>query len=430
MVSTMLLEFRLGNYRSFRNENTLSLVAASDRSLESTNTAETHVPGISRAVRSTVIYGANASGKSNLIRGLQLMRGVVIESASLQPNQTFNVQPFRLDQDSATQPTLFEVTFLLDSTRYQYGFEFTPERIWAEWLLVYQKSKPQRWFSRKTSETDGKDVYEFGSHLVGPKRIWQDATRRNALFLSTAVQLNSEILAPLYRWFEEDLVVFLDGGQLPFEFSTRMLQTPGGGSRIAGLLRAADIAITSISAEPKKGVLHSFKLQPGQGLTDSKIEENEILFPKFKHTVGSFSTEFDFLDESQGTQKMFSLAGPLFDVLEKGRIIAIDELDRSLHPLLVRHVIKAFQSPELNPAGAQLIFTTHDTAQLDNTLLRRDQIWLAEKKHATQASELVPLTEFSPRKGEALERNYLGGRYGGVPILAGRLVDGSSSAER
>jgi hypothetical protein len=194
------------------------------------------------------------------------------------------------------------------------------------------EAKPQRWFDRNAGETDGKDIYEFGSHFVGPKRIWQDATRQNALFLSTAVQLNSEILNPLYKWFAENLVVFLDGGQLPVEFSTSMLQTPSGCARIAALLRAADIAIASISAEPKKGVLQSFTLRSDLGLTDAKVEEKEVLFPKFKHTVGGVSAEFDFPDESQGTQKMFSLAGPLFDVLEKGGVVVIDELDRSLHP--------------------------------------------------------------------------------------------------
>jgi len=430
MVNALLLEFRVRNYRSFRNENVLSLVAASDRSLERTNTVGTGIPYLPRAVRGAVVYGANASGKSNLIRALQVMRGIVLESASVQHNQTFNVQPFRLDEDSATQPTLFEVTIMLDGVRYQYGFEFTSTRIRAEWLLVYQKAKPQKWFDRRASETGGKDRYEFGSHLVGPKRIWHDATRDNALFLSAAVQLNSEALAPLYRWFAEDLVVFPDGGEMPFEFSTSMLQTPGAGARIAAMLRAADLAITSISAEPRKGVRHSFKLQPGQGPTDVTVEEKDVLLPKFKHTVGGVSAEFDLLEESQGTQKVYSLAGPLFDVLEKGRVVVIDELDRSLHPLLVRQVIETFQDPELNPHGAQLIFTTHDTAQLDNTLFRRDQIWLTEKPRASQVSELVPLTEFSPRKGEALERNYLGGRYGGVPILASRLVDGSPSAEK
>ena len=430
MSNTILLEFRVRNYRSFQNENSLSLVAAADKSLEYTNTIETGLQALPRAVRTAVIYGANASGKSNLIRGLQSMRSIVKDSASMKPNQPLDVQPFRLDQMSPAEPTMFEVTIMLAGIRYQYGFELSPERIQSEWLLVYQKAKPQRWFERRSGKSEGKDIYEFSSHLIGSKRVWQDATRPNALFLSTAVQLNSEILAPLYNWFAHEMVVFPDGGQLPFHFSTSMLQKVDDSNQIAKLLQAADMAVSSISAEPKKTFLHSVTLRPEQGFSDLTSEEKEVLHPRFKHIVGPVSVDFDFADESQGTQKMFSLAGPLLDILRKGRTVVIDELDRSLHPLLVRQIIETFQDPELNPNGAQLIFTTHDTAQLDNSLLRRDQIWFAEKQHGTQASELISLSEFSPRKSEALERNYLGGRYGGVPILARQLIGQSALAEK
>ena len=425
----MLLEFRVRNYRSFKSENVLSLVASRDSSLAPTNTIETEIPSLPRALRSAVIYGANASGKSNLMRALQLMRGVVLESAALQPTQTFIVQPFRLNRVSLAEPTLFEITVLLSGVRYQYGFEFTPTRIVSEWLLVYQKSKPQRWFDRRAGVTDAKDKFEFGPHLPGAKRIWQESTRPNALLLSTAVQLNSEALSPLYRWFAESLNVFLDGGHLPPDFSTLMVQSPTGQARIAALMSAADIAIAAIAVEPMKAFRQSFNLDPTKGLADSKLEEAEILMPRFTHKTGEAWAEFEFNDESQGTQKLFSLAGPLFDIIEKGSVLAIDELDRSFHPLLVRQIIETFQNPKINRLGAQLIFTTHDTAQLNNALLRRDQIWFAEKRR-DQSSELVPLTEFSPRKGEALERGYLEGRYGGVPVLANLLIDESPRAER
>ncbi len=141
------------------------------------------------------------------------------------------------------------------------------------------------------------------------------------------------------------------------------------------------------------------------------------------------AAEFDFGDEFQGTQKLFSLAGPLLDIIDKGRILAIDELDSSLHPLLMRQILKAFQDPELNTKGAQIIFTTHDTSLLDGKVLRRDQIWFTEKLE-DQSSVLIPLTEFSPRKGEAIERGYLSGRYGGVPILRDRLIAGRRGAAR
>jgi hypothetical protein len=356
------------------------------------------------------------------------MRGVILESASLQPNQSFNVQPFRLDSKTAQEPTLFEAAILLDGVRYQYGFEFTSTRIVGEWLLVYQTAKPQKWFERKWDPEANKETFEFGPHLTGAKRLWQDSTRPNALFLSVAVQLNSEALAPLHQWFAQSLNVYLEGGQLAPDFSTSMLQTSDGQKRITAMMASADFAISSISAVPTKGFSQSFQLDPSTGHSNSKFEETEFLFPRFKHTSGDVTAEFDIGDESQGTQKMFALAGPLFDILDKGRVLVIDELDRSLHPLLVRQIIKTFQDPELNCKNAQLIFTTHDTAQLDGDLIRRDQIWFTEKGR-DQGSELVSLASFSARKDEAFEKRYLDGRYGGVPILSDHLLVGSDCGE-
>ena len=425
----MLLEFRVRNYRSFSQESVLSLVASRDIDLLKTNTTATNIESLPRAVRSAVVYGANASGKSNLLRAMQLMRGVVLESVSLQPSQSFNVQPFRLDDALKSGPTLFEITIILDGIRHQYGFEFTPTRIVAEWLLVYQKAKPQRWFDRRFDTQSEKDVFEFSSFLAGQKRGWQDATRPNALFLSTAVQLNSEQLRPLHSWFAESLIVLLEGGQVSFDVSTNMVQTPEGQNAVTTLMGSADIAISSISAVRRKGFRQFFSFDAATGKADSQREEGEVLVPMFRHQAGSVSADFEYLDESQGTQKLFSLAGPLLDILNNGKVLVIDELDRSLHPLLVRQIVQTFQDQKRNERGAQLIFSTHDTSLLDNRLLRRDQVWLAEKRR-DQSSELVPLTEFSPRKGEALEKGYLSGRYGGVPVLEERLNAGTRRGEK
>lgn len=417
----MLLEFRVRNYRSFGQEKTLSLVASSDKDMLETNTAATGIASLPRAVRSAVVYGANASGKSNLLRAMLLMRGVVLESVQLKPDQPYNVQPFRLDEKLRAEPTLFEATIVLEGVRYQYGFEFTPHRIISEWLLVYQKAKPQRWIERHYDAKSEQETFEFSSHLSGQKRAWQEATRPNALFLSTAVQLNSEQLKPLHSWFADSLVVLLDGGMLPFGFSTDMVRQPEGQDAIRAMMAAADIAISVITAVPKKSVMQAVKFDLATGASETSREEGEILVPEFTHAAGKVTANFDFVDESQGTQKLFSLAGPLLDIIKNGKILIIDELDRSLHPLLVRQIINTFQDPVLNERGAQLFFSTHDTSLLDNNLVRRDQIWLTEKR-ADQSSDLVPLTEFSPRKGEALERGYLSGRYGGVPIINQRLI--------
>jgi AAA15 family ATPase/GTPase len=417
----MLIEFRVRNFRSFGQESVLSMVASSDRDLLETNTVETGIPSLPRAVRSAVLYGANASGKSNLLRAMQLMRGVVLESVLLKPEQLFNVSPFRLDEKLKSEPTLFEVTIVLDGVRHQYGFEFTPSRIVSEWLLVYQTRKPQRWIDRRFDPETGTETFEFSPSLAGQKRAWQEATRPNALFLSTAVQLNSDQLMPLHRWFQDFLIVLLDGAMLPFDYSTSLVRTPEGERAVRAMMTAADIAISSIKTIARKGFIQHVQLDMFSGASETNRQEGELLLPQFTHSAGNVSAEFEYADESQGTQKLFALAGPLLNIIRQGKILVIDELDRSLHPLLVRQVVNTFQDPALSSSGAQLLFTTHDTTLLDQTLLRRDQIWFAEKT-AGQSSILVPLSEFSPRKGEALEKGYLAGRYGGVPILDQRLI--------
>lgn len=415
----MLIEFRVRNFRSFGQESALSMVASSDTQLIDTNTVETRIPSVPRAVRSAVVYGANASGKSNLLRAMHLMRGVVLESIRLTPEQLINVAPFRLDEKLKNEPTLFEVTLIIDGVRHQYGFEFIPSRIISEWHLVYQTRKPQRWIDRRYDPETGNETFEFSPSLAGQKRAWQEATRPNALFLSTAVQLNSEQLMPLHRWFSDFLIVLLDGGMLPFDYSTNLIRTPQGEIAVRSMMAAADIAISSIKAVTRRGAFQQVKFDMSRA-PEASQQERELLFPQFTHSAGNASAEFEYFDESQGTQKLFALAGPLLDIIKQGKILVIDELDRSLHPLLARQIVNTFQDPVIG-RRAQLVFTTHDTTLLDQTLLRRDQIWLAEKT-AEQSSILVPLSEFSPRKGEALEKGYLAGRYGGVPILDQRLI--------
>ena len=166
----MLIEFRVKNFYSLRDEQVLSLVASKDKTYLDSNTLDTGIKAAPALLRSAVIYGANASGKSTVIKSLQYMRGVVAESATvIQPGQTYKVQPFRLDSSSASQPTKFEITFLLDGERYQYGFAMTTRRIVSEHLLVYKAFKPQRWFERYVDDKTGEDIYEFGPSLKGPK---------------------------------------------------------------------------------------------------------------------------------------------------------------------------------------------------------------------------------------------------------------------
>ncbi len=346
------------------------------------------------------------------------MRGVVMESATvIQPGQTYAVQPFRLDVESASQPTEFEVTFILDGVRYQYGFAMTAQRIVSEHLLVYKAFKPQRWFERHFDESTGKDVYDYGPGLKGSKSLWEGATRPNALFLSMAVQLNSEALRPIFSWFASGLVILNEQAQLGPQVSIQMLKEAEGRKQICDFLSASDISIDDIEVVTRKVPGQALHFDLVAGKTEVRTEEMEEHQVRFSHVTGQGKAVFDLMDESNGTRSLLFLAGPVMDILGKGQTLVIDELDTSLHTLLVRELVRLFHRPDVNTCGAQLIFTTHDTSLLDApNLFRRDQVWFVEKDR-DQASALVSLSEFSPRKNEALERGYLMGRYGAVPFL-------------
>lgn len=414
----MLIEFRVTNFRSLRDEQVLSMVASKDKTLLDTNTLATGISAAPTVLRSAAIYGPNAGGKSNLIKALQYMRGVVMESATvIQPGQAFGVQPFRLDATSADEPTAFEATFVVDGVRHQYGFAMTSERIVSEYLLVYKAFKPQHWFKRHFDEESGRDVYDFGPGLKGQKAVWESATRANALFLSMAVQLNSEQLSPIFNWFSRQLVIFNELTPLNQRVAIEMLRDPEGKKLICSFLSAADISIADIDVVTRKVPGKSVRFDLVAGKTEvraQEVEENEL---RFHHVTANGKAVFGLGEESSGTRNLLFLAGPVLDIVGKGQTLVIDELDTSLHTLLVRRLVQLFHNVDLNMSGAQLIFTTHDTSLLDAPdLLRRDQVWFVEKGR-DQASRLFGLSEFSPRKNEALERGYLMGRYGGLPLL-------------
>ena len=411
----MLLEFRVRNFRSIRDEQALNLIASGDKELAATHLASTGLKSVPHALRSVVVYGPNASGKSSLLRALDYMRAVVAESATvIQPGQTYNVQPFKLDPATAHQPTEFELTFLLSGVRHQYAFAMTPQRIVSESLLVYRSSKPTQLFSRQHIDGDGYD-YEFSTYLTGPRKLWQESTRPNALFLSMAAQLNSEQLSPVFNWIVRNITFLPAGATVLPDFTTALLATEQGRASIREFLSAADISIADVQAVPRKGMQAQWVMS-ASGLQASQ-EEREFLMPVFEHSTPKGSAKFELHDESEGTQRLYGLIAPVLDCLRDGRVLVVDELDSSLHTLLVRRLVTMFQTPELNPSGAQLIFSTHDTSLLDHTLFRRDQIWFTEKD-ADQATRLYPLTDFSPRKQEAWERGYLAGRYGAVPFFS------------
>jgi hypothetical protein len=414
----MLIEFKVRNFRSLRDEQSLSFVASTDREHVATHCIETGIKAAPRLTRAAVIYGANASGKSNLIFSLATLRNLVLLSTSM-PDAVRAEQytPFRLDARTASEPTEFEITVLIDGVRYQYGFSYDAEHIRDEWLVVYRTAKGQTWFDRRWSAKAGEHEWApFSNYFTGAKETWKQATRPNALFLTTAIQLNNEQMKPLWRWFNEGLSIINWMGFGGIGQTLRLLEDPTLKKRVLELMRAADLHIADIEVERVPGQQVDFKVEPGKA-PEISARDQEVPVVKYIHQVeGGERVAFDNRFESLGTQRLLSYIGPVLDAIEHGKLLVIDEIDSSLHPMVVRFLLKLLHDPSLSKHGAQLWMTTHDSSLLDSALLRRDQFWFVDKD-AQQASRLYPLTDFSPRKGEALEKSYLRARYGGVPNI-------------
>jgi AAA15 family ATPase/GTPase len=367
-------------------------------------------------VRVAVVYGANAAGKSNLIRALHFMRRFILSSAKeLQKGEAISVDSFLFDKEYASQPSKFEVTFTKDKVRYQYGFELDKQRIYEEWLFVYPSGRRQQWFHRVYDKDKNKYFWKFSALFTGQKQLWKDSTRENALFLSTAVQLNSEQLVSIFDWFQKDLVVIPAFNRIHPRKSVAQLDTKEGKKKILKYINVADSSVSDILTVVEK---FSAEKLP-KDMPDSLKEEikndfsGKDIITKLEF-VHPDKVSLDFEEESHGTQKFFAYAGYWIDALENGTVLVVDELDNNLHPLVVRFLINLIYESEKNKP--QLVFTTHDTSLLDSNIFRRDQIWFVEKdKHNT--TQLYPLLDFSPRKDEAIGRGYLQGRYGALPYI-------------
>ena len=412
----MLLRFRVSNFRSFRTEQTLSMVAGPIRDRSET---VFHPSGVEDGVLPVAaIYGANASGKTNVVLALQFMRNAVRNShARWEPDKPIQLDPFAGESAS---PTTFAADFLLDGVRYQYGFSAIPEAVLEEWVFAYPLGKKQAWFAREK----GKPI-SFSAKLPGDNRTIERLTRPNSLFLSAAAQNNHEALSPLYRWFLRSLL-FVVGERSKIRWQTIALcQDTESKDKLAQLLSLADLGIVDLRVEDAPNIQTSLMNALTLGIKDAPNIQTSLMNALtlgikrevlFLHQIGVSTLPFRQSQESKGTIAFLSLLDPVLRALDDGGVVCIDELDDSLHPLLAREVIRLFSDAKRNPKGAQLIFNTHDTNLLSADVLRRDQIWFTEKAR-DGASQLYPLTDFKPRREENLESGYLQGRYGAIPFL-------------
>jgi hypothetical protein len=399
----MLLRFKFSNYRSFRAEQELSLVAGP---LKDHGESVFEIPGLNeRALPVAAIYGANASGKTTVLRALQFMNRVLRESHRLwEPGQAIPLESFAGEVPES--PTRFMVDFIHAGIRHQYGFALSSSTVLEEWLRAYPKGHKQTWFSRKA----GKPI-SFSEKLAGENRVIEQLTRKNSLFLSAAAQNNHEMLRPIYDWFWTNLVFVTGDRSEETKQTIKMCEEDREThALITRLLSVADLGIADISITESTGGL-------AEQIMRSMLEHATVpRTVKLLHRINGALLPLELEHESAGTAAYLALLGPLVEALRWGGVICVDELDSSLHPLIAIEIMRFFEDPVQNPKRGQLIFNTHDTNLLNTGILRRDQIWFTEKD-AKGESHLYPLTDFKPRREENLESGYLQGRYGAIPFI-------------
>lgn len=384
------------------------------------------LPGLQdlKLVKAVALYGPNAGGKSNLLRALLFLQWLVVNSATgLKPGAKLPSESFRLDPESEEQPTVLTLTFVAEQVRYEFAVAVSQERVVQERLVAYQTGRAQVWYDRVWNE----DRMAYDWSPVQPTEFKRDPgivekTRDNALFLSTAAQWNNTQVAPVYRWFESKLC-FLNlsaGASLEPSLTAKLMgQSPDTRIALQSLLRTADLGVIGVDAKERDIPDDDFR----KAFTSVEKELGKKILPRKAWDI-SFHHEGEegkvvslpWSDESAGTCRFFSLLGPGMEVVSNQQVICIDELDTSLHPLLVAELLRLFFKATGKNPGAQLLFTTHNPLLLDTTLLRRDQVWFADKDRQG-ASFLYPLTDYKPRVDESLVRGYLSGRYGSVPFI-------------
>ncbi|WP_195818729.1 AAA family ATPase [Roseobacter sp. MH60115] len=416
----MLLSFSATNYKSISDTQTLSLVGSKLKGPR--DPLELSVPGGGNGVLPcAIIYGANAAGKSNLVNAISIMRRLVLDShRDAAREASLPARPFLLDDDFEGEPTAFEVSFMVNSVRYDYGFSFDERQFFEESLYSYPEGRRRKLFERK----DGS--ISFGSGMKGEKRTLQRFLRENALFLSVATQNKHEELSAIFSFFEDMYFsnrISVGGHVIDVAFRENEID-----ERTISFLEAIGTGVvgyqqTEVSRpEEFKAMLTDIKALMEKH-TDSPAPSNwdEEAEKDFKIELGHMtkSGEKRFFEgslESAGTRRLLIIMNRIFETLDKGQVAIIDELDASLHSVAVKAMLALFFDPNVNKHNAQIIATTHDTNLLDPEFLRRDEIWFVEKEVSGE-SEYFSLAEIVARKGEIFEKSYLAGRYGALPVM-------------
>ena len=413
----MLLQFLVQNYLSIRDEAILSLEPSSDKDHEENIISA----GNYRAINLAAIYGANASGKTSIYKAITVALNTLRNSNIRQINDLLPIIPFKFDEKSIRNPSKFEFTFVAsDNKKYIYGFSADQKRIHEEYLYRYNSNKPSLIFERNNSE------YKFSRKEKSLLEPLVRMNTENKLFLATATAWNVESTTIPYKWLSEKIDAYTNDENIPnIALSMYRTNTEENVHFTKELLKKADININDIHVNEKKIennqappflgklIIGGQQVQLAEQYEIRIITDHEVLDAENNSRIYNLSLG----EESLGTQQLFFLSPLLKKTLEEGKVLVVDEIDRSLHPFIVKYLVNLFRNREINKNGAQMIFTTHETTLLSLDTFRRDQIYFTEKDYASGATDLYSLDEFSVRKTDNIEKGYLLGRYGAIPFL-------------
>lgn len=403
-VFYMLIDFSIENFTSIKDKITFSLESTASKKL-SKNIIE-NSPSL---VKKAMILGANASGKSNLIKGIGFIRYMVTTSNQFNIDNKIPTIPYKFDKKSIKNPSKFEVNFVYDEIRYRYGFSCTDKEITEEYLYYWIKNKEILIFKRNE-----KNMFRFRKDSARQKK-YSSQTIPNVLYVSRATQLGNEKTKPVYEFFSHYLIINTNLSWHQYTLES-MSNNPKIKEEIINILKKSDFGgINDIVVKKEKSQIKEITF--GIGKENPKIIDSvgDVLDVKFVHKINDEQVSLNLYEESAGTIKTLDLLGPFLDILENGRVVIIDELESSLHPEISNFLVKLFTSKH-NKKNAQLIFTTHNTSFLDNKLFRKDQVHFCEKK-PNNATELISLSDFDIRQDADFEKAYKEGRFGGVPFI-------------
>ena len=413
----MLLRFVVENHLSIRESQELSFAACSLRD-RSDGLIDCKAVQSGSVLPAIVIYGANASGKSNIVDAIETMKGMVLWShIKGQPGGSILRHSFKLDPDCRQTPSRFGIDFFMDDVRYHYGFEVTDEVFTAEWLYTFPSSHRRKLFERDNSE------FHFGRWLRGQNRNIAGLTRPNSLFLSAAAQNGHKQLSKIYEYFGS--IEFAKSISIPGIQASARFAGDGPDSRVIDFLASINTGVIGYQKKetelPEEHLVFRYELNAAfKKILGSTIEfesdkdDKHVAIELAHRGRQGESVYLDLDSESAGTRRLLMVLDLAYQALDKGALLCIDEVDASLHTYASEAILKLFCQREINQNGAQLIATTHDTNLMKSSVLRRDQLWFTDKS-SEGATELYPLTDIRTRKGDNIELGYLQGRFGALP---------------